>query len=181
MAQNQFLETITLLLKHSDISTNTNSVSESTNCGYWENGKQKSVWRVNLRTLLGNKMYDNNELFVIRLNQLSYDSVNFPSTNKDQQLLLKMSGLNFVNSTYDVKTGNNSQIYQMCIQNFIPSESHTITYSPNVSMACFKKGSDNVEICIELFRATTDLPAIYGGVDKFPHMVYSFDIYAVKE
>jgi K+-transporting ATPase A subunit len=48
-----FLETVSLILKHSDISTTTTLDSASSNNGSWSNGKQKTTWWFNIRSLLG--------------------------------------------------------------------------------------------------------------------------------
>lgn len=174
-----FNETVTLILKHADIDIDTSLVSASSNCGSWTNGKQSTTWNVNLRNLLGNVIYDNNDLFVLRLNQFAYSTANFPASVYDNQLIFKMRGLNFRNSTYNPKTGNNSGEYQMLVANLITNASETFSLSPNISMCNFMKSSENVQITIELFRSFSDLPAQYG-VEKFPHMCFSFDIYPVK-
>ena len=174
-----FQETVTLVLKHADISTDTTLASVSNSVGSWENGKQKTTFNVNLRKLLGNEMYDNNDLFVLRLNQFAYLTANFPASVYDNQLIFKMTGLNFRNSTYNQKTGNNTGRYQMMIMNLTTSSSQTISFSPNISMCNFMTSNEDVQITIELFRSFSDLAAQYG-TEKFPHMCYSFDIYPVK-
>jgi hypothetical protein len=65
-----FLKTVSFSnLKHSEISTVTTTDSVSSNVGYWSNGKQKTTWNFNMRNLLGDKMYDANDMFfVLRLN-----------------------------------------------------------------------------------------------------------------
>jgi hypothetical protein len=83
-----FQETVSLILKHSDISTITELSSISNNVGSWSNGKGKTSWRINLRNVLGADMYDNNEMFILRLNQIAYATANFPVASKDQQLII---------------------------------------------------------------------------------------------
>ena len=120
------------------------------------------------------------DTFILRLNQISYGSANFPATaNVDNQVIINMSGLNFINSTYRQKTGNNTNKYQMLICNIAKNLAQTFNYSPNISLCNFKKGNDNVELVFELIRCIDGLPPAYG-VDKFPHMVYSFDIYPIN-
>jgi hypothetical protein len=174
-----FLETVSLVLKHSDISTTTTLDSASANNGYWSNGKQITTWRFNMRNLLGNKMYDENDMFVLRLNQLSYSAVNFPLTVKDQQLVVTLSGLNFINSTYNVGSGNSGSKQQMLLIN-MGANGGVESYSPNIAMCNFGKSQDNIEFTIELIRTIDGLPAQYGAA-TFPHCVYSFDIYPVQK
>lgn len=175
-----FNETATLILKHADISSSLNSVSATSANGSWENGKQKTTFRLNLKNLLGD-LYEKYNTFVLRLNQVSNSSANFPLVNNtDQQVIIQLNGLNFVNSTYNPKTGNNSTNYQMLIINLPKSVAQVNNYSPNISLCNFKKSSPNVELTIELIRCSDGLPAQYGPNDKFPHMVYSFDIYPIS-
>jgi hypothetical protein len=175
-----FQETISLILKHSDISTNKDLDSISNGVGSWSNGKQKTTWRVNLRNLMSNKIYDENDTFVLRLNQLSYATSAFPVTPADQQLIVNVSGLNFLNATYNVKTGNRSLAHQMLVLN-MAVEADVIEYSPNIAIANFGKATDNVEITIELLRTIDNAVPMYYSPNRFPHMVYSFDIYPVKK
>lgn len=175
-----FIETATLILKHSDISTNRNDETASSYAGSWINGKQSTTWNINLRELIGYEIYDNNKIFCLRLNQLSYDVANFPNSVYDNGVIFKLSGLEFLNSTYSPKTGNNSRTYDMLLCN-LTTTGGTFNYSPNISLCNFKKSQNNVNITIELNQMNSDQPARYGAVDKFPHMCYSFDIYAIKE
>lgn len=176
-----FLETVSLILKHSDISTNTNSDTESSKVGSWSNGKQKTTWVFNMRNLLGNKMYDENDMFVLRLNQLSYSTANFPLTVKDQQVIVSLSGLNFINSTYNVATGNSGNKQQLLLLN-MATNAYVENYPPNIAMCNFGKSPDNTNFTIELIRTIDGLPAQYSiGGTTFPHMAYSFDIYPVKK
>lgn len=176
-----FSETVTLILKHSDISTTLTSATASSSNGSWSNGKQKTSWNVNLKVLLGN-LWNKYDTFLIRLNQVSYSSADFPATNNiDQQVVVTMSGLPFFNSTYNQATGLNNNKYQMLLLGIEKSRAVVNNYAPNVSVANFKKSSENVEITIELLRATDGLAAAYGAVDKFPHMCYSFDIIPISQ
>jgi hypothetical protein len=173
-----FLESVSLLLKHSDISTSTTAVSANSQNGKWENGRQKTTWRINMKNLLGNEIYNNNDMFVLRLNQLSYSATNFPLSLKDQQLIITLSGLNFSNSTYDVKSGNNNNKQQLVLLN-MSTNAYVESYSPNIAMCNFTKSEDSVEITIELKRTIDNLSA-ENGVTIFPSMVYQFDIYSAK-
>ena len=175
-----FLETATLILKHSDISTSVNDTTASSSAGNWTNGKQSTTWRVNLRELIGREVYDNHTIFCLRLNQLSLSTANFPNGITDQNLIIRLSGLEFLNSTYSTKTGNNTRSYNMLLLN-MPTQATTYNYSPNISICNFKKSGDNVNLTIELIRMIDEQPAVFGVVDKFPHCAYSFDIYAIKE
>ena len=63
----------------------------------------------------------------MQLNQFAYSTANFPSSVHDNQVILKMTGLNFRNSTYNPKTGNNTNEYQLLVANIATSTSATIS------------------------------------------------------
>lgn len=175
-----FKEKATLILKHSDISIyRHDEIDATSSAGSWVNGKQSTTWNVNLRELIGYEIYDNNTIFCLKLNQLSYDVANFPNTTSDKNVVLKLSGLDFLNSAYSTKTGNNSRTYDMFFCN-LTTTGGTFDLSSNIGICNFKKSQDNVKLTIEINRMTTDTPAVYSANDKFPHMCYSFDIYAIK-
>ena len=158
-----FEETVTLVLKHGDISANINNDSDSAACGSWSAGKQTTKFYVNLRNLLGT-VYDSSDYFVLRLNQLSWGyAAAWNASVNDTSMAINLSGLNFINSTYDVRTGNNTNKCQIALAN-IPS----------------KKSTENVELTFELLRIIDDLP-VQCTATKIPHMAYSFDIYAVHK
>jgi hypothetical protein len=173
-----FQETVSLILKHSDISL-TSVSAISNNIGSWSNGRQSTTWKVNLRKLLGNEIYNDNDIFVLRLNQLAYGTADFPNTAIDQQLIIRVSGLNFINSSYNVASGNAGSYNQLVLVNMATS-ANVINYSPNIAMCNFGKSGENVEFTIELIRTIDNLPAVWG-VNFFPNCVYSFDIYPVKK
>jgi hypothetical protein len=172
-----FQESVTLVLKHADISTDTTLASVSNSIGSWSNGKQKTSWRVNLRNLLGDQFRDN-DLFTLRLNQVAYAQANFPNDVIDQQVIVNISGLRFKNSTYSVSSGNNTQTNQLLILN-IATTGATVDYSPNIAMCNFTISGEYVTITIELLRTIDNQPPQYN-LATFPHMVYNFDIYAVN-
>lgn len=174
-----FLETVSLVLKHSDISTDTTAVSASSSAGYWSNGKQKTTWRFNMKHLLGSEIYDNNDLFVLRLNQLSYSNANFPLAGKDQQVIVNLSGLNFINSTYDIKNGNSGSKQQLVLVN-LGINGGVESYPPNIAMCNFGKSGEYVNLTIELMRTIDGLAGQFG-TEMYPHMVYQLDIYPVKK
>jgi len=172
---------ISFVLKHSDISTNTAAISASNETGsYWTAGKQYTSYRINMKALCG-EMWDKYDTFVLRLNQVSYGEQGgtWALSNRDLLMIVRMSGLNFVNSTYDIKSGNNTGRYNLCLLNIANSNSGTINYGSNISVCNFKKSSDYVDIVLECIRCSDGLPVQYNA-NVMPHMVYSFDIYPIE-
>ena len=105
----------------------------------------------------------------------------FPKTEADRQVIVQMSGLNFLNSTYSVKTGNNTNKYHVIALDVLDT-SQSFEYAPNISMCSFKKGEENVELTIELIRTVDGLPAEADNLSakSFPSFVYNFDIIPIN-
>ena len=99
----------TLFLKTSDISTN-NTLEASSSVGYWTNGRAIQTFRVDLRKLLGDSVYNNHDYFKLRLNSYSNNSttgINWSNFTGDYVPYVVLSGLNFVNNSYNVVSQNN--------------------------------------------------------------------------
>ena len=173
-----FLETVSLVLSHADISTTTTLNNVSNNVGSWKLGKQSTTWNFDLKQLLGSVIYDKHDVFELRLNQLSYATSDFTNNSINQQLIINLSGLDFSNSSYNVKSKNNSATCRLMLLNMSES-AQTVDLSPNIAMCNFNKSSNtNVNLTIELIRTIDNLPAIYT-TNPFPHSVYNFDIYGI--
>ena len=115
----------------------------------------------------------------MRLNSVSYNNPGAYAVNqKDESLYARVSGLPFVNSTYSVKSQGNTGRYDMVMLTIAAGQARTLYYTPNVSMAQFQKGSNLVNITIELLRTIDDLPPDLAAT--LPHFSYHFDIYPVS-
>ena len=72
--------------------------------------KTSFTWsNINLRTLLGD-MFDKYETFNLCLNTIhtSVPTALYALNTDDSNVFIKVSGLPFINNTYDVKGGNNT-------------------------------------------------------------------------
>lgn len=169
-----------LVLKHSDISSTKNAQTASSSAGDWTNYKQSTRFRVDLRTAIGQEIYSKHDRFILRLNCISWTSANSTLAAQDRQVVVRLSGLPWINSSYSCATGTNRAFYDACVINLVPDEARTLYFTPNISMAQFGK-VDQATIQVELIRTIDGVASAYGGVDSFPHMCMHFDIYPVKE
>ena len=149
-----------LVLKTSDITQKSDYVygySYSSAVGSM-NAKGSSItWNnINLRTLLGD-MYDKFDMFNICLNTISTSQANLIDTNADSKNInVKISGLPFINQTYNVKNGSNGSSTTIATFNFVPSTATTQYYYSN-NIATFGKNSDICNITIEYWRILDDV------------------------
>ena len=149
-----------LVLKTTDCTSNSDYIvpglaSVRGNCV--TNAKLSSItWNnINLRTLLG-KMYDDYDLFNLCLNTISTSQANNIDTNADSKnVTVRISGLPFVNQTYNCKNGFNSALTTIGTFNFVSSGATTQYYYSN-NIATFGKNQEICNITIEYARISDD-------------------------
>ena len=145
------------------------------------NGQYLVFKNINMRILLGT-LWDKYDMFNICLRTLavstSGNAINGVSCS------IWMSGLNFVNQTYSVKT--KTLVNECCLgdNNFITTGTNgSVNHFP-ANSAMFRKGKEVTDLVIEL-KGSTGAVVVgddgrfekSGGV--FGHQQYIFDIYGV--
>jgi hypothetical protein len=134
---------------------------------------------INLRTLLGD-MYDKYDLFNICLNTITTASAlaNTGTSNDDRNVIVKLSGLPFINQTYSVKNNCNTAVCPISSFLFISNTSTTQLFYSN-NCYTFGKSQQSCNLTIQYGRVSDDaLPAT--GV-AYPNMVFIFDIVGVSK
>jgi hypothetical protein len=133
--------------------------------GGWTNTKQITYYNIDLKQLLGSD-WDKYETFKITLkgisNQFSTEQLN----------AIFISGLNFINSSYNPVTQNNSNRSLLCCHRAIAAHNLT-TYSDDIAL-CFSKGEPYVRIQFEMVRVSDNVaqsPTI---------MAYLFEVKGVE-
>ena len=143
--------------------------------------KSSMTWKnVNLRTLLGD-MYDDYDIF--NLCFISF-STTIPITaitdlsHNNLQLCIELSGLPFINQTYNPVTGHNGTKKTIGCVTF--NESYDVAkvfFSDHITT--FGKNSDICDITISYARIVDGLPP---DVDSpFPDVVLAFIIYGIEK
>ena len=167
-------------LKHSDISGN-NIETEAylDGVGFWKEGKILTTWYVDLEKILGYEMYNQYEKFGLRLNQSAFAELNYAVTSYDNQLVSKISGLNWLNCSYDLKTQNNNTKAILGVFNIPGTVAVTNSYSPNTHVLYFKKSTPRVAITIEFTRAIDDDKPDLNVNTSIPNACYSFSIFPI--
>ena len=156
------------------------------------------TWKnINLRSLLGT-MYDKYDLFNLCLSSISSGGVSITGNTyalsadpNDNNVMIMMSGLPFINNTYDTGTQRNT-IYTTlgCYQ--FPSLTTTATVPINSTMQytssnncnTFGKYQESVDITIRYNRIHDDMPVAHTellNTRDFPHVQFMFNIYGIKK
>jgi len=122
------------------------------------NAKGSSItWNnINLRTVLGT-IYDKYDVFNLCLNTISTAQANTIDVNPDSRnITIKMSGLPWINQTYNTKSNSNGTSTSIATFNFTALSSTTQYYYSN-NIATFGKNSDTCNITIDYFRILDDV------------------------
>ena len=136
-----------------------------------------NTWNnINLRNLLGN-MYDKYETFNLILTTVSTGlaSSTLGNTPNDLNVSANISGLPFINQTYNAKTGNNESKSVLTSFQFSRSSNRTAYFSGN-SFITFGKAQDLCNITISLTNISGG--SLASGVD-YPDVLYIFYVIGV--
>ena len=178
------MQNIVLTLKTSDINlsdtqTDYYNTSVITSKGSITNSKKIFTWNnVNMKNLLGEwyNKYDAFNICLVVMNQ-SYQSNQYISNNgvnRDNVLMVKMSGLQWL-SSYDQKTGTNTGSIVVSLRNF---NEYNLTKNNYIT---FLKGNPITNITISLDNLSTDAPFTSNSSNYvFGNLVFTFNITPVE-
>ena len=167
-----YQEIACLVLKTSvlpmDGTTNAYGTSNAMNTSFtWTN--------INLRTLLGD-MFDKYHRFMLLLQNISHSLSAAMATTDDRSILINMSGLSFVNSSYIQKLQSNSAALIVCPYIFVSSNVQSQIYN-NFAVSTFIKQNDIVNISINYTRIKDDA----APTTTYPHMTFIFNIVGIED
>ena len=130
---------------------------------------------INLRTLLGD-IFDKYDRYLLLLQNISQALCGTLTPADDRGVLINMSGLSFVNSTYIQKLQSNSGALIVCPFIFVASGMQSQLYN-NFSVSTFIKQNDIVNISINYTRIKDDA----APTTTYPHMTFIFNIVGIEE
>jgi hypothetical protein len=134
---------------------------------------------INIRTLLG-PMYDKYDTFVLSLESImqSESTEDVGATFDDEMVLVQMSGLPFLNATFNITTGiNNSSTILVPFR--IPSEATNFSTFDNV-FRIFGKSADLINITIGFIRYNFNTVST-SILNPYPNMTYIFNIKGITK
>jgi hypothetical protein len=180
-----------LFLKTSDISTAATATASSNN-GYWTNGRAVQTFYVNLRNLLGSKVYDNNKYFKLRLNVFTSNSgtgAGWTNFFGDYSPHIFLKGLNFVNNALWQPTEQNTNAFygvplgQVNLTDII--NAFTI-FTEDTASVYFAKTTESVELTLSFVRmyfdgGIIDTTNVLGANGCMPFSTFSFQISALPK
>jgi hypothetical protein len=187
-------ECASLVLRSADLPVDTQLGELSSNAvGSTDNFLSSMTWNnINLRTLLGS-MYEKYDTFALVPTQIqSINAGTSPgSTAEDRNLLVFVSGLPFINNTYDMTTLTNKNA--ACINFIRVVASSTTVTSSNPIVTLFSKNQELVNLNISYQRITKNTggnykpQSTYTGTqppyvaNNYPHTIFCFNIYGVDK
>jgi hypothetical protein len=131
---------------------------------------------INLRTLLGD-MFNKYDRYLLLLQNISHAYSAAIGTGDDRGILINMSGLSFVNSTYTQKLQSNSGGLIVCPFMFPSSASVQSQIYNNFAISTFIKQNDIVNISINYTRIKDDA----APTTTYPHMTFIFNIVGIED
>lgn len=147
------------------------------------NGTNTSItWNnINFRLLLGD-MYDKFDNFNLQLVNITSDDnrtgeLLSGNTVSDRIVSVNLSGLNFLNQTYDSNTNNMGS--KVVIATYALYKDFSQNYSNNI--VTFAKGNEMCNLTIHYTRILDDQPPDCLASLDFPQMVFMFNIYGIPK
>ena len=168
------IQMASLVLRTSDLTDNATNQYGTIN-----QYKTAYTWNnINLRTVLGD-LYDKFDTFNLCLNTVvsSTGDANLGAATDDRTVIIKMSGLPFINQTYSVKQGCNTNVCALCSYYFTKNQTNYQYFYSN-NCYTFGKSANMVNLTIQYGTILAD--AIPATAVAFPQMVYMFDIVGVE-
>lgn len=153
---------------------------------YKTNKNTSFTWtNINLRTLLGYEMYEKYDTFKLMLSQISSAGTieEYGATNDENSKMVNIliSGLPFVNGTYDTYTHTIMNTCHLTIFNFPQVSLYAdplIQPYLKENSVCFNKNQETVDLKIEYLLSYDD--SIPNSAHDYPEMVFTFSIVGVK-
>jgi len=166
------LRNASLVLKTSDLTAGSTTVY-----GYCNANRSSMTWyNVNLRILLGD-MFDDYKRFNLCLNTIA-TGIAPTITSSGLNNYIRVSGLPFINQTYNVKSTNNSGVTVLGAFYFTSGGAISQYYYSN-NIATFDKNQELCNITIEYYDIANDVLANPSAA--YPNQVFIFDIIGVDE
>jgi hypothetical protein len=164
-----------LILRTSDL-----TAGEITAIGSCNTNRTSMTWNnINLRTLLGD-MYDANDEFNLNFTTMVTSVASNPlgEYTDDKNVTINLSGLPFVNQTYDVASQHNHVDSVIGTFLFVQGQIVSKNYYES-AMTTFSKNSELCNITIEYQKVLNRFPPNTNGT-VFPQVIFMFKIYAVE-
>jgi hypothetical protein len=156
----------------------------STNNGTSNTARTSITWNnINMRALLGD-MYDKYDMFNLCLNTVAtaVSANNFSASANDQQVMIRISGIPFINNTYNVGTTYNTNTQYVAIGTFtFANNAYATQYFYGSNIATFGKNQDICSITIDYIRLSDLSPALQANGQIFPHVTFIFDIFGIDK
>jgi hypothetical protein len=168
-----------LVLKTSDL-----TADSTTNIGSCDQYKTTFTWfNINLRALLGDLyyQYDYFNMTLTNLNCSAMGSTVATGNHDDRILTVKISGLPFINQSYNQPTGNNGIFTTFAAYNLPTAHygSNDQFYNNGSNVMTFRKDQDQCNITISFFRVVDDVPPALTST--FPNFIFIFAITGIDK
>jgi hypothetical protein len=169
-----------LVLKTSDLTN-----GSTTNIGSCDTLRQNFTWfNINLRALLGDlyNQYDYFNLLLISVSSSHITAAANQGSADDRLVYVKISGLPFINQSYNQPTGNNGIFTTATILSIpINATANTQQFNNVANVMTFNKDQDLCNINISLFRILDDTRPVLNAGNINPQFTFIFTIIGIDQ
>lgn len=149
--------------------------------------KTSFTWsNIDLRMLLGD-MYNKYDRFNLCLNTIVQglggdNGNNFFNAQIDAQVLIRISGLPWINNSYNItSTGSNNSPYTIISGFKFLNNTQQVEYLHGSSLSTFGKSQDLASITIDYIRMSDLVAPVMTAGHPYPPMSFIFDIYGIDD
>jgi len=137
---------------------------------------------IDLRMLLGD-MYDKYDRFNLCLNTIASGiSDAYFGTQADAQVLVRVSGLPWVNNSYNITSTRANNTGNTIIASFLfVNNTQQNQYFFSSNSATFSKNQDTANITIDYIRVSDLAAPAVQNTTTFPHAAFIFDIFGIDD
>jgi hypothetical protein len=171
---------VRLILRTADLTTNS-----TTNIGSCDQYRTSFVWfNINLRMLLGDmyNQYDYFNMCLISISSSLTQALAAGATADDKMVAVKITGLPFINQSYNQPTGNNGIFTTAAILAIpITAVTNTQQYNNVANVMTFNKDQDLCNINISLFRILDDTKPVLNAANINPQFTFLFTIIGIDK
>lgn len=161
------LESANIILRTSSVALGSDKDSNRTNI----------TWRnINLKMALGS-LYDKYTKFKICLTSVGNANTSNIANITDRMLNINMTGLMWINQTYDTSTNSNTNNVIISTAIFNSTSGFSINYTGEIGWVFQKPVSNNVDINIYFTRISDGTQA--SGIN-YGETVFCFSIYGIE-
>jgi hypothetical protein len=108
-------------------------------------------------------------------------AANYGASGDDYNVIIKISGLPFINNTYNVATRTNTNTTVIGTFQFPTTATSSFQYFYGSNIAQFGRYQNMTDITIDYYRIIDSAQSANAAAKAFPEVCFIFDIFPIDE